>query len=444
MTAPHNGNDLRQEFLDEQRQSPLELMRWFEAQPEFTDLQERASSLDNPLSLSKPLWWEKCLAFLKRSVHSDYNNFIGKNHSPPEMIAEAKTVSNISSIANLINIGTTFPLIAYVCSGVGVLVGLRGAGLALSLVLATSVNSYSNKFAESACRGRVKSSFWVSLGGCLSMNLLLTLTAGPGMELMQNQKELARIKSLELINEKVLDYSHKEERLSQLITIAEEAKEKCDEGMAELNRMTPEDPNWNYKNLTVRGRYNPDIGGFDYDNSSTNKPLCIDSAEKEEQANTLADEIYSEESAKRDEINSYGSVTLYLRETRPDIYSEYFNSNGHIRSGLDASRIAIENFTGKLSSGNMTSLGLPGLFFAVSFITSSFAVAKIGIFSQRVDVLLSWDEEAFELREEMYYQVIQGIHEHYDALEDRELHITSNGKALSENGLSSYTPSQFH
>ena len=441
MTKPHNDNELsRQKFLDEQRRTPLDLMRWVEAQPEFKDLQDRASSLDEPLSIPKPSWWKKRLALLKRSVHSDYNDFIGPNYSHPEMLAEAKTVSNLSSIANLINTVTTFPLIMYIFSGVDMLIGLKGAGLALSLLLSTCVNSYSNKFAESACRGRVKSSFWVSLGGCLSMNLLLTLTAGPGMELMQNQKELARILSRELTEEKVLDYSRKEERLDKLQTIAQEAKDKCDEGIAELNRMSPDDSNWNYKNLTVRGRYNPDIGGFDYDSDSMSKPLCIDSAEKEENTNTLANEIESARSAKEEEIRSYASETLYLKEVRPDIYQEYFNSNGHISSGLEASRIAIENFTGKLSSGNMTSLGLPGLFFAVSFITSCFAVAKIGIFSQRVDVLLSWDEEAFQLREAMYYQLIQGVHEHYDALEleKKGLDITShnsNGKVLSTNEL---------
>ena len=439
MTAPHNDNELsRQKFLDEQKRSSLDLMRWVETHPEFTDLQDRASSLDEPLSLSKPPWWKKYLVFLRRSVHSDYNDFIGPNYSHPEMLAEAKTVSNLSSIANLINTVTTFPLIMYIFSGVDILIGLNGAGLALSLLLSTYVNSYSNKFAESACRGRVKSSFWVSLGGCLSMNLLLTLTAGPGMELMQNQKELARIKSQELIEEKVLDYSLQEERIVKLQTIAKEAKEKCDEGMAELESMSPEDPDWDYKNLTVRGRYNEDIRGFDYDSELKNKPFCIDSAEKEENANTLANEIESERSAKEEEIRSYASATLYLKEVRPDIYQEHFNSNGHIRSGLEASQIAIENFTGKLSSGKIAALGLPGITFALSFITSSFAVAKIGIFSQRVDVLLSWDEEAFQLREAMCYQVIQGIHEHYDTLEGRELDITShnsNGKVISTNEL---------
>ena len=81
---------------------------------------------------------------------------------------------------------------------------------------------------------------------------------------------------------------------------------------------------------------------------------------------------------------------------------------------MDASRIAIENFTGKLSSGALTSLGFPFFFFALSLVTSGFTVAKVGIFSRRDDVLLSWEPEAYELRESMYDNVLQGLHTLYD------------------------------
>ncbi|MCL2925006.1 MAG: hypothetical protein MGF17_10390 [Trichodesmium sp. MAG_R04] len=58
------------------------------------------------------------------------------------------------------------------------------------------------------------------------------------------------------------------------------------------------------------------------------------------------------------EVKSYGSAAAYLQAVKPEIYERRFDEVGNIRSGTEATRVAVILFTDKFLSFQWAELGL--------------------------------------------------------------------------------------
>jgi single-stranded DNA-specific DHH superfamily exonuclease len=93
----------------------------------------------------------------------------------------------------------------------------------------------------------------------------------------------------------------------------------------------------------------------------------------------------------------------------PQVYRLNFTEEDQIASGVEAVRLATQNFFGKLLTGQLASLGFSLFFFSLSVITSAAAVLMTLRYAQRDDVQMSWNEEVKEQRDRWLDQMWQEL-----------------------------------
>jgi hypothetical protein len=408
----------RQDLLESQEKNPKQCIHWLEAQPEFTELQKIAAS-DDELKLPKPPLRQRIFKYLKDIFWTDESALYGRSCVDPNLINEAKTTATIVSTANLINVVTTYPYLEYA------FVDMGGTGIALAVFVGILLNKISNAFGEAACRNRHRGEALTGWVGLVLINILLTLTAGPGVELLLDPQGLAERRSQELL-QKVLDTSLQEQNLTQRQERANLAQANCQAILNDLKALPPKHPNRDLLYQQAYGTWgerNRDWNQVEL----TNLPLCRKASRLDEEAQAYADKIQAEREAKQTEIHRYGSGLLYLKAVHPDMYRINFDENSQLRSGLEASRLSLQGFAQKLSTGDVSELGFALFFFTVSLVTSGAAVAKVATFARRQDVLRSWNPTLYQLREELFYRVDKGIHQELHEPESQETSVPLNG-----------------
>jgi hypothetical protein len=421
MTPP--PKKLADQILNTEEKSPEQMYRWVEMQPEFDELQRIVTS-DGKLKLPKPTFWQQPLKFVKSMLWMDESTLYGRAWVDPNLVSAAKTTATTLSVANLINTLSTIPYLLYAFADLG------GIGTVLSATVGLLLNQMGNTLGEAACLHQNRKEARTGLVGFLLLNLVLTLASGPGIELLLDPSGLAERRSREIVREKVLDNSIGERNLAERQEKVREAQEKCDTVVGEIKAAAADNPNRDFF-------YNQAYGLWSERNRNwgqvplTDLPLCRKAERLEEETQIYAERIRSELEAHHEEIHRYGSDLLYLQAVRPDIYRMNFHENGVLRSGLVASRLSIQGFAEKLGSGDLSDLGFPLFFFAISLVTSGIAVAKVAFYAQREDVERSWDSELYQVREELFDRILKGL----DSIEEpqsQELPASLNGSVKKQ------------
>ncbi|MBE9117255.1 hypothetical protein IQ249_15245 [Lusitaniella coriacea LEGE 07157] len=410
---------LTDSILKSQNQTSEQMLRWLEAKPEFAHLREIAAS-EGELKQPQPPQWQRALKSLKTLVWTEGSTLYGRSDVNPNLIQEAKTTATTLSAANLLNTLTAYPYLYYAFAGLG------GLGAVLTLLMGVLLTKTGNTLGETACRNSHRGEALTGLVGVVLLNLVLTLTSGPGIELLLDPPGLAERRGQELIREKVLDTHLQEQNLAQRQERANLAQADCQAILQDLKALPADSLN---RDLLYQQAYGT-WGERNRDWSQValiNLPLCRKAARIEQEAQLYAEQIQSEREAKQAEIQRYGSSLLYLKAVRPDIYRTHFDEDGQLRSGLEASRLSLQGFAQKLSAGDVSQLGFPLFFFTVSLVTSGIAIAKLAFYAQRQDVRRSWDLELYQLREELFYQVLNGLHPPDEPVE-QEQSASHNGR----------------
>lgn len=401
-------NYFKNNILENHQQNPEQLIAWLEGEPLFTHLQEIADYDDVELELPKLPYWQQILRHLRHLFWVNADSLYGRSHVTSELVTEAAGTATTLSIANLINTLTAYPYLYYAFADLG------GGGTVLAMLIGILLNKSGNTLGESVCRNRYPGGAIASLGGAVLLNLLLTVFSGSGVELLLNQSGLAEQHSQRLIQEKVMDTTLQEQILDQYQERSQQAQTDCQVILNDLINLNPEHPNRDLLYQRAYGTWGERNRNWSQ-MSIVNLPLCHKAAHLEQEAQVYENNFKKEKETKQTEINSYGSALLYLQTVHPDIYRINFAEDGQLLSGLEASRLALQRFAQKVGSGDLSGLGFSLFFFMLSLVTSSVAMVKVAMFARREDVLLSWDPVIYQIREELFHRVGQGLYQSYES-----------------------------
>ncbi|MEL7420848.1 MAG: hypothetical protein AAGK10_20100, partial [Cyanobacteria bacterium J06555_3] len=254
---------------------------------------------------------------------------------------------------------------------------------------------FSNQAGEVAAASKPGNKFWseVGLAGVISLNLIQSLVSGVGTQLLLDQANISTRFANDTIYEQTIAPLEAKVNEYEFDPDEIESKQKCQMLEAELAKVPA--------NTAKSSRlYNQAYGSFgesqlpleqrSYYSSPPSQWAYCPRAKYEEQelASNLAT-AKAELQRFQEKVADKGSLA-YLREQKPDIYEEHFNEQGELKSGMEATTVAVEMFWEKLASGDWASLGLSMYIFGLSVITSAIAVILVATHSKREDVQMSW------------------------------------------------------
>lgn len=420
-------------ILEHQKNNPEQMVRWLESQGEFTHLQKIAAS-DGELKLPPVPVWKRPFEFVKNQLWTQEDTLYGRSYTTDNVICEAKKTATTLSAANLINILTAYPYLYFV------FVDLGGIGIALSVIMGGLLNKTANTFGESACRSQQKGEAKAGLAGFILLNLVFTLTAPPGIELLLDPGGLAERRGEELVREKVLATPLQDRELAQRRERVEETKAACQTILDQLNALPEDAPNRDLLYQQAHGTWGERNRNWSQV-PIENLPVCQKATRLEEESVEYAGTIQALKEVREREVREYGSPLLYFRAVRPDIYRANFDADGQLISGLEASRLALHSFIEKLVAGDVSHLGFPLFFFVLSLITSGVSVARIFYYSRQHEVVRSWNTDIYDIREELFNAIVRGIHQISEAESQKNASSTSsNGETPNERGFLENAP----
>lgn len=390
-------------FIQQEKQNPHDFVEWLEQQPEFADEVKQARLEKCELRLRKP-FIERVVCAVKHRVWLDPSTLYGRSYVDKKLISDAKGTATIVSSANLINIITTLPFLALSFAGMGWFTWVLTVTTGWLILVASNwlgLDAVSAKKRESPGAR-------ASLIGFTLLNLILSLTAGPGIELLLNQPALAEDRARELVEQQVFDTQRLEE--GHIATQEQEAqilKTECED----IQRKYEELPVGNLKRDELYIRANGIWSDRNRDWSKVpiaDLPICRRADYLLYNVAQQRRRFETKRIAIKTRLDELGSIA-FLEKERADIYAVHFDGQGIPRSGVDMSRIAIENFLLRFVRGEWTALGFSLFFFALSLATSGISVWKVATFSNRRDVALSYDSAIYQMREELFHAVEQGL-----------------------------------
>ena len=404
--------------------NPDDLIMWIENQPEYQDLVEKAKRGESSLG-AKSILETGPIKSVKDIFWIDSTKLYGRADVSKELIEDSATTATTMSVANLINVFSTVPLLQYAFGAMGFL------GQGFAVIVGILILKISNSFGEAASANRPNNKGWSTAGfaGFLSVNLLLSLIAPPGIELLLGQKELAEVRAAELIKKGNLRDSTEKQKgkeLQQKINQKNRQKDELLQSLKEEQRITDQKESkiaqdiTNNRDKQEEAKYNTAVVRLEQDikalQKRRNEVIQQFNNFKKKTNNNIAkinQEIIQLENNLRIETQDERTISNveFMKKNYIQEYKTYFTDEGLIpkKQGGEATRIAIETTLHKLQKGNFTSLGFAMFFFSLSAITSLAATAKAFAHSQRNDVVNSWNPQVIQQREELFQAALRGI-----------------------------------
>ena len=342
--------------------------------------------------------WKKLGGWFKELLSVDSTKLHGKAYVTEELESHSRMVAGMVTIANLINAGTAFPLLLLTMADMGLLGLFLAAGTNLGLI------KFGNQAGEVAAANKPGNQFWSETGliGLICLNLLQSVVSGVGTQLLLDQANISKRFADNLVYVQTIEPLEAKVKVAQFDPDEIESKDKCDELEAELASVQPNTPkssrlfNQAYGSyeeyqlpLEQRSYYNSPISQWAY---------CPRAKHEEQQLTSNLATSQQELQEFNSKIADRGSLA-YLQQQKPDIYQQHFNEEGELKSGMEATTVAVEMFWEKLTNGDWASLGLSMYIFGLSVITSAIAVILVATHSKREDVQMSWSPAVARERE---------------------------------------------
>ncbi|MEA5495997.1 hypothetical protein [Limnoraphis robusta] len=359
-----------------------DLILYIEQNGKYAELVEKAK---NPSpSQKKPKKLRNLIKQLQGLVIANPKDFRGRAIVSHNLAKDSKRTACLVTLSSVINAATSFPLLYYAFRDLGVL------GVPVTLLVNGLLLKYTNGAATAVSARKPYGRSWSNwaIAGMISINTILSLIAAVGTELLLNPSGLSQLKAQELFAETI----NRVESLKQLDSPQyKDALTRCEQGEKELNRLHQDHPR--RQSLFVQL-----YGTWEQQNSNWETvpleelPLCP-------KASRLAQQAYQNYETAKQELEEslairvkMGNDLAFLQQQKPQVYQEHFTPDGELRSGIEATRLAIINFRTKLIQGNWSSLGFHLFSLLVSIITSGPACGMTIALSLRKDTRQSFSE----------------------------------------------------
>ena len=359
-----------------------DLLRSIEANPRCSDLVERAK---NPKKQNRKYGNEtqgtinkilKTLGIVVDPKDLHGNSFVSEN-----LARTARITARVVIVSAVINCTFTLPLLYYIFSFLGFL-----PSCVASFISNCGLAAFSNNTATlTATRSKDNSVVSVISGtGFLAVASVLTVASAVGAELFSNQAELATIVASEKATVFV-DETHQLLNDVPYKSKLDAAKSQCEENLGQL-ALLPEGSierndlfrrtwgGWNtYEQyfLSASGS-NTYVQSISPENAAS-KPICVQEAVYQKAVNDSTREIEAELSQLQRRRTQLGNDVKFLKTEASDIHDQLFTSEGYLKDGALAVKVALDNLVTKLQEGRWNELGFSIFLLSISAITSSIA-----------------------------------------------------------------------
>jgi hypothetical protein len=324
------------------------------------------------------------LQHIKEGLCGNPEDLYGNHYVTDEIKDSAKITNAVLVISNGIDGISAFSPVQFAFSDLGLLC------IPTALIVTYLLTEIPNQMGKAAATNRPGNRLWSisATVGLIAINSILSMASLIAPELTLNPRGLAEIRARELIAIK----DNKIMNLQPDLGAAQLAKSDCNALKLEMQKLLESDIQRNDLYLQAYGKYSDrdrDYAKILKDGGRV--PPCFLYEILEKEAQEIPKVAKSEWMIQRAEIYKSATTISGIKKTMPDLYEQNFDDRGHLLSGIEATRIAIESTYGKLLSGNWTNLGFSLFFFAISVITSIVACAMAIAHSSREDVQLSFD-----------------------------------------------------
>ena len=363
-----------------------DLILYIQESGKYAELVEKAK---NPSpSQKKPKKLRNLIKQLQGLVIANPKDFRGRAVVSNNLEKDSERTACLVTISGVINVATSFPLLYYAFRDLGVL------GVPVTLLVNGLLLKYTNGAATAVSARKPYGRSWSNwaIAGMISINTILSLIAAVGTELLLNPSGLTQLKAQELSAETINQKINQVESLKQLDSPQyKDALTRCEQGDKELNQMLKDHPRRQSLFVQLHGTW---------EQQNTNwatvpleeLPLCPKASRLGQQAHQnyeTAKQELEESLALRVKM---GNDLAFLQQHKPQVYQEHFTPDGELRSGIEATRLAIINFRSKLIQGDWSSLGFHLFSLLVSIITSGPACGMTIALSLRKDTRQSFSE----------------------------------------------------
>ncbi|MDY6940832.1 MAG: hypothetical protein SWY16_24640 [Cyanobacteriota bacterium] len=370
----------------------IERLEKIENDPKQADLVARAKNPDARPSTFKRV--AKVVRSVAKSVLglaiAEPKDFHGTAIVTKDLENHSRLTAGTVSVSSAFNGVTNMSLLIYAFKSMG------SAGVPMALAANILILIFTNKTASAASGVKKGNRPWVfcATGAMILANLLQSIVAGVGTELMLNQSGLSQI----LAEQSIQGQTEGVEALKKPSPEYLEAQKRCQEGERELAGIPKSDPRWESLYVRLHGTWAE--RDTDWSQKPLDRlPLCrkLDPLQQESyKTYNNAKAILDEKLLVRQEL---GNDLAFLKRELPLLHEQQFLDDGEIRSGIEASRMAIYSFLNKLQTGDWAGLGFPLFFLLLSLFFSGGAVAMTIAHARREDTQMSFDDDVARERD---------------------------------------------
>jgi hypothetical protein len=422
MTNPNHDPKLNQDELSDNTEavSPdsaeQELLDWaqYSSDPEVQRLVEQARTGDEQ-RVARPLW-KQALAGAWQKLTPRSQDFYGTAAVSPELRRDAKLTTSLVSLATWLNFLSTQPLLWFAFGALGPLRLVPSVGFNLLLLGLTNISATATAKAKPNNRSWSR---W-ALMGLISLNVIQSLLAGMGTELMLSRSKLQLRKAEELTEQVIAQRESEVERLEQAPQDSRFAsvQQQCQKNTQKLDQLEHGSPQWDILYIRTFGTLeekDKDWSQLDY----SNLPVC-------QRVERLRQNHSDKVAARRQELQALKnqrqqaiSDKRFLQQQFPGKYERNFTQDGELESGNELFGIAGLYFFENLVKGNFAQLGFSLFFFFLSLSTSLMAMGMSMDMAKRNDAQRSRSDAVASERDRWFDELRLQMKERH-AREQRE------------------------
>lgn len=272
----------------------------------------------------------------------------------------------------------------------------------------------SNSLSEGVAQSKPDRKRWAQhalLMGLIPLNFVQTLASGVGVEVFNNQNELATNYARTLVNKQFNELQIQLDNSKSPSPQLENIRRECEQGNNQLIalKQSPNAGAYDAQYIKLYGSFgdrDQDWGDIPF----SQLPLCRQKDQLEAELNEKREQQTLEFDRLKDLRNSLGLDVDFLRESWPMLYKKHFNESGEIASGTNLVKEGGLNLFSKFQAGDFPALGLSLFILSISAITSIVSCAMAYSFANSQEVQISRNEsirhQNVEYFAQLYHQMI--------------------------------------
>lgn len=368
-----------------------------------TDFPHLLEDIQSDQLTSKKKLLTTLFIYLKSLFIVEGSDLYGRAYVSDELFQDAKKTASVITVANLWNIATTVPILFIAFMDIA-------GGVLLALFFGWCLLAFSNHTGAMAAGNRPGKPTIGAMLGFVLINIGLTAISGAGTELSMNVSKLSERHAQKIVEQQILAPLAIEMKSSQqALQQANDLKQECTKKAEAFFKMPANSRNRDTLHLQLWGDHKDRNNLEIWDNKPLEHiPLCHRATRLETEGKnrlTIAQSAFNREQANSQRSGSL----LHLKNNYPEIFQANFRDNSSISSGVEATRLAIEEFSYKLTRGDFAALGFSFFSFAISVITSGTALLLTIAHARRKDVQNSYDPYILLVRNQLFQAVRQGL-----------------------------------